>query len=74
MSKDLYAHFDSMCWPVPNAAAGEVEWRLRHGYASKQDIMYAASVMAAYRQMIDDPHHKRVRVIRELRARAASRR
>jgi hypothetical protein len=70
---ELHAHFDFMAWPLPNAKAGEIEWRLRHGQATQSDLLFAASVMSAYRQMVNDPVKKRQKVVAVLR-RLASRR
>ena len=66
-----YVAFEGMTWPT---AEEETEWRLRHAPESvtREDQLYAASIISAYRQMIWDPQTKRTRVIRELRA--ASRR
>lgn len=62
-----WARFDTMAWPRPDVAMAEIEWRLRHGTPSKADIMAAASVISAYRQMVFDPEKKRRVVIRHLR-------
>lgn len=62
-----WARFDTMAWPLPDEAMSDIEWRLRHGAPSKADIMAAASVISAYRQMVFDPETKRRGVIRQLR-------
>lgn len=46
--------FDGMGWPHPDDAA-DLEWRLRYTTtASREDCLTAASVVAAYRQLIGD--------------------
>lgn len=61
------AFFDGMTWPVPSFLLGYVEHALRHGTATAQEMQLAASVMRAYRQMVNDPRTKREHVIRTLR-------
>lgn len=63
----MYRLIDCMTWPCPCADMSAVEWRLRHSTPSQSDLMVAASVMAAYRQMVEDPTHKRQMIVRELR-------
>lgn len=48
-----YLHFDDMTWPDP-ADPGEVEWKLCYGHPTQTDRYFAASVMAAYRQLVTD--------------------
>lgn len=62
-----YAFFGDMTWPVPGARLDEAEHRLRHGEATREDVLLAASVMAAYRQMMTDPETKRRTVVRQVR-------
>jgi len=45
----------------------ELEWTLRYGNPSKQDLLLAASVIESYRQMVIDPESKRRYVIRCIR-------
>jgi len=66
------ASFDGMCWPRAGARCGHVEWRLRHGgsqYAppTDEEIISAASVLAAYRHLVHCPRSHREAVIRRLR-------
>ena len=63
----MYRKIDCMTWPCPGVELSGVEWRIRHSTPSRSDMMVAASVMAAYRQMIEDPAHKRQMIVRELR-------
>lgn len=62
-----WARFDTMVWPIPDGDMSELEWRLRHGIPTEADVMAAAGVIAAYRQMVNDPEKKRRVVIRHLR-------
>ena len=59
MSKKYTHVADGMTWPQPGEAMGEVEWRMRYNKPSREDILYAASVMSAYRQMVWDTQRKR---------------
>lgn len=63
-----YAYFDGMSWPG-HWDIGEHEWRLRHApeTITRSDHMQAASVMAAYRELIVCPETKRRQVVKELR-------
>jgi len=62
-----YVIFGGMTWPVPGTRFEEAEYRLRYGRATTQDIALAASVMAAYRQMVGDPEAKLRYVMRNVR-------
>jgi len=54
-----------MSWPLPD---GDLEWTLRYSQElSETDRLRAASILAAYAQMIRDPVAKRQMVIREIR-------
>ena len=63
-----YVIFGGMTWPVPGTRLETAELRLRYGRATTQDIALAASVMAAYRQMVGDSEAKRRHVLRNVRA------
>lgn len=63
----LYAKIGEMVWPCPGRELDDVEYSLRHGTPTRSQLMVAASVMAAYRQMILDTAKKRAYVVRSLR-------
>lgn len=44
-----YIHFDEMCWPLPSP---DLEWRLRYGNPSRDDLLGAASFVAAYAALL----------------------
>lgn len=48
--KNPYLYFDGMTWPNPTDP-NEVQWRLVHGTPTRSDVMWAASVIGAYRQL-----------------------
>lgn len=48
-----YLRFDDMTWPNPNDP-GDVEWALRHGTPTPAQRMVAASMVAAYKQLVKD--------------------
>lgn len=64
-----WAAFDGMIWPIPDRGAAELEWRLRYGLGTpdRSDLLAAASIVAAYAQMVRDPQSKRNAVVRCLR-------
>ena len=68
-------HFSGMCWPCPGEGLHDLEWQLRN--APKDAIFSgrwtAASVLAAYRELITCEPSKRERVVRELRKEMARR-
>jgi hypothetical protein len=62
-----WARFDGMTWPVPGERLDEVEHTLRYGTPSRSDLLQAASVIAAYSQMLRDPRRHREHVVRNVR-------
>jgi len=55
-------------WPALGLELYELEWTLRFGTpVSKEDCLYAASVISAYRELVLCPWPKREMVVRELR-------
>ena len=68
-SNPIYARFDGMCWPCPGPALDRLQDSLRYEKAppNSSDRMVAASVIAAYKQMIGDTRAKRQRVVTALR-------
>ena len=62
----LYHYFDGMTWPVPGQPLDDVEATLR--YSSRaNEAMGAASIVAAYRELIECNRNKRNAVIKEIR-------
>lgn len=66
------ASFDEMCWPRAGEACGDVEWRLRYHKdelfdLTREDELCAASILAAYRELVHCPRAKREAVVRRLR-------
>lgn len=62
--------FESMSWPRAdlNSDSG-LEWRLRYGSnpPSREDVLRAASYIAAYKSLVWNPDKFRRIVVRELR-------
>lgn len=50
--------------PLPNP---QLERTLRYGNPTRQELLCAASILAAYEQMVADPAKKRERAIAALR-------
>lgn len=64
-----WCSFDEMVWPRPDEAMNALEWRLRYDQVvTAEDRLAAASIVAAYRELIYAPGDKRDAVVRELRA------
>lgn len=65
----LSAFFDGMTWPTAGVKMGDAEYTLRHGSyrASRPLVLTAASVLAAYRELVNCPRTKREAVVRRLR-------
>ncbi len=65
-----FRHFDGMCWPAPSERLGDCAHALSHAIAfdeMKREMLVAASVIAAYQELIRLPARKRDAIIRELR-------
>ena len=63
----MYRKINDMIWPAPCERMDDVEWEMRHGTPRIEDRLLAASIIAAYRQMIADPQKKRNLIVSELR-------
>lgn len=61
--------FSEMAWPRAGNYGGDVEWRLRHAreHVTPSDMVVAASIIAAYRNLVHCPERKRRLVVRALR-------
>lgn len=54
-------------WSAPTAqAASELEWTLRHGAPTREDLLCAASILNAYRHLLTHPAGTEV-VVKQLR-------
>lgn len=53
-------------WPAADASLDELEWTLRYGTPSRADVLDAASVLAAYRQMVGSNERTRAVTVRVL--------
>lgn len=62
-----YLRFAGMTWPNPTDP-NETAHQLVYGQPSKADLMFAASVMNAYRHMIDLPQRERNQRVSQIRA------
>lgn len=64
-----HVSWDNMTWPrYLEHEDDSVEGRLRYGTPSREDLLYAASVMAAYAALVGSTDKKRREVVRMLRA------
>lgn len=55
---------DEMTWPLPN---GDLEWRLRYGKPTRQDILVAASIIHSYGSLVKHPIKRRDYIVRHLK-------
>lgn len=62
-----YRHFNNMSWPVPGERLSEIHQSLVYGEPTKEELLVCASVLSAYRHLIELPIAKRNVIIRELR-------
>lgn len=66
-----FRNFNGMCWPVPCNRLEELEDALRYepktAWLNMKDRLLAASVIAAYRDLVWSTNAKRNEVSRELR-------
>ena len=69
LANNTCAVFDDMTWPTAGHENGDREWRLRHApeRVTREDQLYAASVLAAYRELVRCPEAKRRAIVRRLR-------
>lgn len=54
VANGAYAIFEGMTWPLPAERMGDLEWKLRYANEAltREDLLYAASVINGYRQLI----------------------
>lgn len=62
-----YRVFSGQAWPVPGDRCTDLQWQLRYGTLTKQDLLLAASYLAAFEQLVALPQRERNDVVRELR-------
>lgn len=53
-----YLRFDDMTWPNPDDPM-DIEWKLRYGQPTQSERHIAASMIAAYKQLVNDPQRRR---------------
>lgn len=63
----MFRHFDGMAWPVPCKRTAELVRTLVYGDPTKNDLLLAAAVIEAYRQIFADTAAQRALVVREVR-------
>jgi len=54
-----YTLFDGMCWPTPNAATSELEWKLRYSTVTREEQLIIASVIQSYKALVFSTQKKR---------------
>lgn len=62
----IYSLPEGRAWPIPGEALNEIEWQMRHGDPMLV-CLGAASVIAAYRAILEMPERCRRETIREIR-------
>lgn len=62
-------------WPAPfsgeGSAMGDLNHKLRysaHEYITREDLLYAASIISAYRELINMPARERASIIADIRS------
>lgn len=61
-----YVHFDQMTWPNPEDPLN-VEWTLRYSTPTREQLLVAASMIAAYKQLVEDDQVRRNQKVAGLR-------
>lgn len=70
MKRKRYANFSGMCWPLPDGAGDEsVSYKLRYApeALTKEDQLYAASILNAYDALIDGTQEYRNKAVKGIR-------
>jgi hypothetical protein len=66
-----FRNFNGMCWPVPGERLDQLEYALRYGPKvdgfDMKDRLLAASVIAAYKDLVWSTNARRNEISRELR-------
>lgn len=63
----VFRSFETMCWPAPCEALGEIGHRLTYDHSDKSDRLVAASVISAYQHLMSMPAKRRDAIVSELR-------
>lgn len=58
---------DGRLWPCPSLRWNFLDWALRDGKPTKDDLYYAADVLEAYRCLVEGPVKQRATVLGRLR-------
>lgn len=65
-----FRNFNGMCWPVPCERLDALQYRLRYDHEithfSMEDRLLSASVIAAYKDLIQKPNIRRNAICKEL--------
>lgn len=68
IGKGAFVAFDQMTWDRPSEYMNDVAYALTFGTPTKQQLLYAAGVIEAYKELIRCPEVKRRKVIRAIRS------
>jgi hypothetical protein len=68
IGKGGFVSFDQMTWDRPSEYMNDVAYALTWGTPTKQQLLYAAGVIEAYKELIRCPETKRRKVIRAIRS------
>lgn len=61
-----------MRWPGIGRRLLDAEWTLRYGEPTREDLLFAASILNAYRSLVLRTEKVRAEIVRELRAAEAA--
>lgn len=63
-----YVRINDTTWPYHiEKDEDSVQWRLRYGNPTREDLLFAASVMSAYQAIIELPISKRAVIMKAIR-------
>jgi hypothetical protein len=64
-AEEGWLFFDGMAWPNPRDPL-EIEWKLRYGQPSREDLLAAASFVAAYKSLVGHSQQRRNAIVAAL--------
>lgn len=58
--KNIFLHFDEMCWIKINEDLVAIEWKMRYSHHhTKSECLLAAQIIAAYKSLIEKTNKRR---------------
>lgn len=62
-----HVYFDDMVWPKPDKGMDDLDWKLRYGNPSREELLAAASIVSAYSSLISSKTQREcIRIKRQI--------